>query len=576
MRQAVFGSFSRNATVTEPHGPVMVILTLRADFSDRLMHYPELYRLLEAHQKAVLPMEIGDLRVIIEQPAVLPDVQLTFEWELVGDLLFESQGQPGALPLLEFTLAQLFERRRGHTLTRQAYHEMGGIKGALARHAEETYASLPSEEHRRLVRALFLRLIQPGVTEQDTTRRRASLSELRLPNPRETIILEEVTQAFITARLLTANTITGVAMVEVSLEAVIREWARLANWLREAREDIHLQQTISQDAAAWERHGKPGDHLYRGAQLKDAQVWATRNTPSRSEIAFLRASALQRMLFLVSVLAVCLLLLSLATVAIQLALNQPPDPTRVTNPQDNGTGSLRWAIDNAPAGSTITFDERLRGKTIKLTSGDLQITRNLRIRGLGTGSLTISSDTDNKSIIMSNNAVATISNVMLKGTEFRLGGSGIINSATLTLINSTVAGNFSTGYTGGGGILNFKSGVLTMTNSTVEGNTSYENGGGISNEGTNTQVAITFCTIYGNRAGSRGGGIWNGAGNKQLVMSNSIVAGNTAHAGPDIRYCRNTHFKWLQPASGHLRGDLQSKQAACYRCNSGSPRRREN
>ena len=43
MRQAVFGSFSRNATVTEPHGPVMVILTLRADFSDPITHYPELY-----------------------------------------------------------------------------------------------------------------------------------------------------------------------------------------------------------------------------------------------------------------------------------------------------------------------------------------------------------------------------------------------------------------------------------------------------------------------------------------------------------------------------------------------------
>ncbi len=376
--------------VTEPHGPVMVILTLRADFSDRPMHYPELYRLLEAHQKAVLPMEIGDLRAIIEQPAALPDVQLTFEGELVGDLLFESQGQPGALPLLEFTLAQLFERRRGHTLTRQAYHEMGGIKGALARHAEETYASLPSEEYRRLARALFLRLIQPGVTEQDTTRRRASLSELRLPNPRETIILEEVTQAFITARLLTANTIAGVAMVEVSHEAVIREWARLANWLREAREDIH----------------------------------------------------------------------------------QPPDPTRVTNLQDNGTGSLRWAIDNAPVGSTITFDERLRSKTIKLTSGDLQITRNLRIQGLGTGSLTISSDSDigNESIIVSNNAVVTISNVMLKGTEFGKAGSGIINSATLTLINSTVSGyvafSDSPSNSQGGGITN--SGTLTLINSTAQ------------------------------------------------------------------------------------------------------------
>lgn len=133
---------------TEPRGPVIVILTLRADFSDRAMHHPGLYRLLEAHQKAVLPLEIGDLRAIIEQPAALPDVQLTFEGDLVGDLLFEAQGQPGALPLLEFTLTQLFERRRGHTLTLQAYHEMGGIKGTLVQHAEETYAFLPSEKHR--------------------------------------------------------------------------------------------------------------------------------------------------------------------------------------------------------------------------------------------------------------------------------------------------------------------------------------------------------------------------------------------------------------------------------------------
>jgi transcriptional regulator with XRE-family HTH domain len=543
--------------MTEPHGPVIVILTLRADFIDRLMRYPELYRLLEAHQKAVLPMTITDLRAIIEQPAAQPDVQLVFEGDLVGDLLFEAQGEPGALPLLEFSLAQLFERRSDHTLTLQTYQEMGGMRGALAQHAEETYTSLPSDEHRRLARTLFLRLIEPGVTEQDTTRRRAPLCELQLTDAKETIMLEEVTQTFTSARLLTTNTVADVATVEVSHEAVIREWTRLANWLREAREDIHLQQTISEDAAAWERHGKPGDRLYRGSQLKSASVWATRSTASRSEIAFLRASTLHRVRFLISVLVVCLLLLSLATVAIQLGLNQPPDPTRVTNLQDDGLGSLRWAIGNAPAGSTIAFDERLWGKTIKLTSGDLQITRNLRIQGPVTESLTISSDSviGTKSIKVSNNAVVTISNIVFKGTALRSSGGdspGIINSATLTLINSTVSDYFTTSYypnsiqgggitnsgkltlindtianneslggTGGGGILNTRSGILTLANSTISGNETAPNGGGILTCGI---LTVTASTIVGNKA-EDGGGIYNcGA----LTVTNSTVSDNSS------------------------------------------------
>ena len=97
--------------VTEPRSPLIVLLTLRADFSDRPMHYPELGHLIERHHRPVFPMELDELRATIEQPAALPDVQLSFEGNLVGDLLFEMQGQVGALPLLQFTLEQLYERR---------------------------------------------------------------------------------------------------------------------------------------------------------------------------------------------------------------------------------------------------------------------------------------------------------------------------------------------------------------------------------------------------------------------------------------------------------------------------------
>src|SRR6266487_3399896 len=344
------------AAVTEPRGPLSVLLTLRADFYDRPMHYLQLSQLIEAHHTSVLPMNPHELRAVIEQPAVLPDVQLLFEGNLVGDLLFEAQGQAGALPLLEFTLDQLFHLRDGHWLTRKAYQQIGGVKGALAKHAESTYALLPSEEHRRLARALFLRLIDPGVTEQDTTRRRVSLTELSLPDAEQTKIMREVAGTFIAARLLMTDEIAGTTTIEVSHEALIREWIRLADWLREAREDIHLQQTISEDVAEWERRSMPRDRLYRGSQLKEANTWAKRSVPSRQEVAFLRASAQRKVQSALSVVIVVLLLLSTTGVAGWVLSHPPVDPTYVNKLNDDGPGSLRQAINTAPGEAPITFD----------------------------------------------------------------------------------------------------------------------------------------------------------------------------------------------------------------------------
>ncbi len=279
---------------SEPRGPLIVLLTLRADFYDRPMQYPDLYGLIETQHLSLLAIEPDDLRRVVEQPATLPDVQVTFEGDLVNRLLADVAGQVGALPLLQFTLDQLFQRRRGHQLILSAYRELGGVKGALTGQAEATYAALPSLEHRRLSRALFVRLIDPGASEQDTTRRRASLTELSLPDPEQTTLMREAADAFVAARLLTTNEVAGAATIEVSHEALIREWPRLSDWLREAREDIALQQSVSADTVDWLRHGRPLDRLYRGTKLVEAQAWATRSVPSADEAAFLQASAMER------------------------------------------------------------------------------------------------------------------------------------------------------------------------------------------------------------------------------------------------------------------------------------------
>src|SRR5207253_1186906 len=114
----------------------------------------------------------------------------------------------------EFTLDQLCERRQGRRLTAAAYRDLGGVRGALARHAETTYERLPSDEHRWLARALFLRLIDPGASEQDTTRRRAALDELTLPDASRTDLLREVAEAFILARLLVTSESAGTKTLE--------------------------------------------------------------------------------------------------------------------------------------------------------------------------------------------------------------------------------------------------------------------------------------------------------------------------------------------------------------------------
>src|SRR5258708_33513930 len=117
----------------DPRGPVFVLLILRAVYAGRPMLSPTLSRLIEVHRISVLPMDLQDLRAVIEKPAALPAVQLEFEENLVGDLLFETQKQAGALPLLSFTLELLFQLRERHVLTMQAYKRIGGVTGALAK-----------------------------------------------------------------------------------------------------------------------------------------------------------------------------------------------------------------------------------------------------------------------------------------------------------------------------------------------------------------------------------------------------------------------------------------------------------
>ena len=270
-------------------GPLITILTMRTDAYDHLFSYSELEQMIVKQQQLLLPMGMNELEAAIKKPVTRFGLQLDFEGNLVRDLLFAVQGQSGALPFLQFTLTQLFEQRKGRLITYASYVALGGVKGALSRQAEAVYTNLSPDEQ-KMAQALFLRLIDPGKSEYDATRRRIVHSELFLPDAKKTQLLEKVTQVFIDAHLLTTDEHNGITTIEVSHDALISGWERLANWIKKERNNIHIHKNLLHSIEEWEREGRPTYLLFQGKQLKNAHTWATHNIPNHSEDAFLSAS----------------------------------------------------------------------------------------------------------------------------------------------------------------------------------------------------------------------------------------------------------------------------------------------
>src|SRR5438128_2635878 len=147
-----------------------------------------------------------------------------------------------------------------------------------------------------------------------------------------------------------------------------------------------------------------------------------------------------------------------------------PSTLTVSSAADGGAGSLRATIGAAHSGDTLAFAPGLAGRTIMLTGGELLLTKNLTITGLGQDSLTLS-----RSTLLSNNASGV--------------GGGIDNNGTATVNDSTLSGNSSTS-TAAGGISS--RGALTVSNSSLSNNTALGNGGAIDNYGTAAVSGSTF------------------------------------------------------------------------------------
>ncbi|MFJ8013642.1 helix-turn-helix domain-containing protein [Streptomyces sp. NPDC096339] len=279
------------------HDPAVVVLGVRADFSGNCLDLPELAPVFAEGLFVLPPMSVAELRESVTRPAQCAGLSL--EPGLVPLLLRDAglRGDPadripsGALPLVSHALMATWRRREGDTLTVAGYERTGGIRGAVARTAEDVFARLyPAEQ--RTVRRMLVRLVHvvDGADGTGVTRRRVSRSELMAAQPAGPDRATAALDSFVRARLITMDSDT----VEITHEALLEAWPRLRGWIRTDRAGLLIHQQLALAAAEWEREGRDPSALHRGARLENARAWADELDGSGRlgplEEAFLRAS----------------------------------------------------------------------------------------------------------------------------------------------------------------------------------------------------------------------------------------------------------------------------------------------
>ena len=256
-------------------GRVWVIATLRSDFFIRCREVPELMALKDGQGlydlPAPAPSEIGQMIRLPGQAAGLLFEEDPQTGEHLDEVLRDAAlGDPASLPLLEFTLEQLYQQRTDDgLLTFKAYRDLGGIEGAIAKRADAAFSDL-SPQGQAAFDQVMRALVNLGEGEKSLpTRRWASLDRLLDDAGRK-----EMVDRFVAARLFVSDRgEDGTAVVSVAHEALLRSWPRLTTWLTENQEFLRSRARASEEAGRWREERRARDFLLPpGKPLADAEA----------------------------------------------------------------------------------------------------------------------------------------------------------------------------------------------------------------------------------------------------------------------------------------------------------------
>ena len=297
-----------------------------------------------SHQEIVPAFGAADLRAVIERPA--KRIGLRFDEGLVDTLINDFNGDPAALALLQFTLLKLWAGRTRNRITWDAYHKIGGGRGAVETSAEQALAEAQVEEG--FAKNIFLRIVRPTFTSALAVHQ---LPEANLGPAEDEAKTAQAVKSFARAGLLRVHKINGTRMVEVSQEALLRKWPRFLLWLEDAKTELLHRQRISDAAAQWRASDRHHSALWTGRLLEDALEIRDQLSPEEAEFIKVSERAVTRRRFAAAAaIVLCFLGITYYTLRAYYGLRE----TNVALDLERGQRHVE-ALD--PAGAFLFFSK---------------------------------------------------------------------------------------------------------------------------------------------------------------------------------------------------------------------------
>jgi WD40 repeat protein len=241
-------------------GPVRVVVTLRSEFLDDLRDLPGLAAVF-IEPYLLGPLNRDMLRLVIEEPARIAGLRI--DPELVARMVSDT-GSGEALPLLAFTLQQLADGlSRGDSLSTDRYTSLGGVHGALARHADTvltTAVTCSGLTEQQIINGLVC------LVTLDDTGRRACRRVHRATLPKQ---VQDAMDVFVDQRLLTTSDEHGPS-IGVAHEALLTAWPPLDKAITERTVALHTARSVEQAAAEWINAGRAEHFLWEAERLTTA------------------------------------------------------------------------------------------------------------------------------------------------------------------------------------------------------------------------------------------------------------------------------------------------------------------
>jgi WD40 repeat protein len=260
------------ALADDATSPLRVLVSMRSDFLDRLAEDRRLGTEVTRGLVLLSPMDPAGMREALVRPVEAREHR--FEPPALVDRMVDAlAATPGALPLLQFTAAELWARRdrERRQLTEASYEQLGGVAGALASHADAVLAGM-SAPQQAVARAVLLRLVTP-----ERTRAPVSVTELHTLRG-DPALVEDILQHLAAMRLVvTERGAEGAdATVELVHESLIERWPTLVRWLDDNQDDAAMLVRLRTAARDWERGGHAAGLLWTGEVAREARVWRQR------------------------------------------------------------------------------------------------------------------------------------------------------------------------------------------------------------------------------------------------------------------------------------------------------------